>query len=382
MDWKLLITGAACVLLAGCGKDPETPAPEAKSSSNYFTLEQVARLLSSVPIGAEQMEEVHDAAVASALNGYDHEYLMGSLFASPGAGIGDSPDTKASRQYSRPLRELLREAVLSTKAGAGGEAVLEALENSDVQIYWPYAENWDGRSEPVITFDPGDPWDDTSTAYTLSGDKILVDEETAMKRPVWVVSTNSDASYTSLELMRRQDPEWGHGGGDILIKPRAAATAELKTLVLRSFTSHRQFDNWFCGGSEFMVRIGAVESFNASTEAEMRLYNPAVTDFMVVVKRGQKDEEVPYNVILVSEWTQKLQSCAFMITEDDGGTRTSWKWVSKVIIKNQSYGIDVEIPFNTRDDIVWRGSLTRKFIEKYSGKSSGFGDVEAVMELI
>ena len=182
--------------------------------------------------------------------------------------------------------------------------------------------------------------------------------------------------------MRRQDPEWGHGGGDILIKPRAAATAELKTLVLRSFTSHRQFDNWFCGGSEFMVRIGAVESFNASTEAEMRLYNPAVTDFMVVVNRGQKDEEVPYNVILVSEWTQKLQSCAFMITEDDGGTRTSWKWVSKVIIKNQSYGIDVEIPFNTRDDIVWRGSLTRKFIEKYSGQSSGFGDVEAVMELI
>lgn len=376
------MTGAVCAALAGCGKDAVEPAPEAKSSSSYFTLREVAELLSGVPIGAEQMQEVHDAAIASAGNGYDTEYLMESLFASPGAGIGDSPGTKAAREYSRPLRDLLREAVTATKADDSPEALLDALENSDVQIYWPYAENWDGREEPVITFDPGDPWEDTSTGYTLSGEKVLVDEEMALERPVWVVSNNSDAIYTSLEMMRREDPDWGSGGGEIYVKPRAAASTQLQTLVLKSFTSHRQFDNWFCGGSEFMVRIGAIEKFNATTEAEMRLYNPYITDFMIVVKRNQKDLEVPYNVILVSEWTTKLQSCAFMITEDDGGTRTSWKWVSKVIIKNQSYGIDVDIPYNSRDDIVWRGSLTRKYVEKYSGQSCGFGDVEAVLELI
>lgn len=382
MNWKLLFYGAVCAALAGCGKDAVEPAPEAQSSSSYFTLREVAELLSGVPIGVEQMQEVHDAAIASAGNGYDTEYLMESLFASPGAGIGDSPETKAAREYSRPLRDLLREAVAATKADDSPEALLDALESSDVQIYWPYAENWDGRTEPVVTFDPGDPWEDTSTGYTLSGEKVLVDEEMALERPVWVVSNNSDALYTSLEMMRREDPDWGSGGGEIYVKPRAAASTQLKTLVLKSFTSHRQFDNWFCGGSEFMVRIGAIEKFNATTEAEMRLYNPYITDFMIVVKRNQKDVEVPYNVILVSEWTSKLQSCAFMITEDDGGTRTSWKWVSKVIIKNQSYGIDVDIPYNSRDDIVWRGSLTRKYVEKYSGQSCGFGDVEAVLELI
>lgn len=382
MKWKLLFTGAACALLAGCGKDSMEPAPETLAGSRFFTLEQVAELLAGVPIGPEQMEEVYDAAISSAGNGYDHEYLMESVFASPGAGIGDSPGTKSAKEYAKPLRELLREAVASTKAPGDGEAMLEALENSDVQIYWPYAEAWDKQARPVITFDPGNPWDDTSTGYTLSGEKVLVDEQMAMERPVWVVSNNSDASYTSLELMRRQDPDWGSGGGEIYIKPSAAVTSQMQTLVLKSFTSHRQFDNWFCGGSEFMVRIGSVENFNASTEAELRLYKPEVTEFMVVVKRSQKDEEIPFNVILVSEWTSKLQSCAFMITEDDGGTRTSWKWVSKVIIKNQSYGIDVDIPFNSRDDIVWRGSLTRKYIEKYSGQNCGYGDVEAVLELI
>ena len=382
MNWKLLCTGAVCALLAGCGKDNMEPAPEAMAGSRFFTLEQVAELLAGVPIGPEQMEEVHDAAISSAGNGYDHEYLMESLFASPGAGIGDTPGTKAAKEYARPLRELLREALASTKAAAGGESMLEALEKSDVQIYWPYAETWDKEAPPVITFDPGNPWDETSTGYTLSGEKVLVDEQMAMERPVWVISNNSDAGYTSLEMMRRQDPDWGNGGGEIYVKPKAAATPQLQTLVLRSFTSHRQFDNWFCGGSEFMVRIGSVENFNATTEAELRLYKPGVTEFMVVVKRNQKDQEIPFNVILVSEWTSKLQSCAFMITEDDGGTRTSWKWVSKVIIKNQSYGIDVDIPFNSRDDVVWRGSLTRKYIEKYSGQSCGYGDVEAVLELI
>lgn len=382
MNWKMLFAGVVCALLTGCGKDSPEPAPEALSGSKFFTLEQVAELLAGVPIGPEQMEEVHDAATSSADNGYDHEYLMESLFASPGAGIGDSPGTKAAKEYSRPLRDLLREAILSTKAGENSQTMLEALESSDVQIYWPYAENWDKKAEPVITFDPGNPWDDTSTGYTLSGEKVLVDEQMAMERPVWVVSRNSDAGYTSLEMLRRQDPDWGNGGGEIYVKPKAAATPQLQTLVLRSFTSHRQFDNWFCGGSEFLLRIGSVENFTASTEAELKLYKPGVTEFMVVVKRSQKDEEIPFNVILVSEWTSKLQSCAFMITEDDGGTRTSWKWVSKVIIKNQSYGIDVDIPFNSRDDIVWRGSLTRKYIEKYSGQSCGYGDVEAVLELI
>ena len=137
MNCRMLFAGALCALLAGCGKDTAEPAPEALASSRYFTLEQVAKLFSSVPIGGEQMEEVYDAATASAINGYDHEYLMENLFSSPGAGIGDGPDTKAAKEYSKPLRDLLREAVLSTKATAGSEAMLEALENSDVQIYWP-----------------------------------------------------------------------------------------------------------------------------------------------------------------------------------------------------------------------------------------------------
>jgi hypothetical protein len=36
--------------------------------------------------------------------------------------------------------------------------------------------------------------------------------------PVWVVNRNSDAEFTPLEMLRREDPDWGEGGGTIIIK--------------------------------------------------------------------------------------------------------------------------------------------------------------------
>ena len=71
-----------------------------------------------------------------------------------------------------------------------------------------------------------------------------------------------------------------------------------------------------------------------------------------------------------------------MITEDDGGKRTTWKCSAKVTVKSKAYGIDIEIPLNSSDDIVWRGQLSRRYIEKYSGKTGHFGDVDLVLELI
>ena len=393
MEKYSMISGACvaalgAVLMAGCQKNStmvETvPENVVERPAEFISLEEVAGILSSLPLGPGQMEEVHDAASASAGNGYDEEYRMQDLFATPGAGVGDDV-TKAGKTYERPLRDLFREAVQATRAGeAETEAWLDSLCVSDVQIYWPFSDGWDGKSLPVVTFDPGD-GSERNVGYALKADgsveKVLVDEQMASQQPVWVVNRNSDADYKSLELRRREDPAWGQGGGDILIRS-TRAQADFKTLVLRSFVAHRQYDSWLSGGSEFFVKLGSVEDFRASTEAELRLYQPSVTDFMIVVRRSQVEEELPFNAVLVSEWTDQLHACAFMVIEDDGGTRTSWKASATVKYNSKQYGIDVEIPLYTRDDIVWRGSLTRSYIERYSGQPARYGDIELVLELI
>ena len=388
MQYRTLFSAAfaafAASLFFACDKNNPDPVPDTPDGPD-ISLEEVAALLARVPLETEQLEEVHDAAFASALNGYDEEYRMLDLFAAPGSGVGALRPAK-SGTYTRPLRDLLRQTLLAsaTKADTQGdpEAWLDALAQSDVQIYWPYSSQWDGSSLPVVTYNPGE-GATRNEGFALQADgtvkKVMVDENTPLEQPVWVVNRNEDARYKTLELLRREDPSWG-SGGEILVK--ASTDEPGKTLVLRSFTAHRQFDSWFAGGSEFFVKLGAVEKFKASTEAELRLYDPNITDFMVVVRRSQMGEEIPFNAILVSEWTKQLSSCGLMVIEDDGGTRTSWKCNAMVKVNSKSYGIELDIPLYSRDDIVWRGTLTRSFIERNSGSPVRLGDATLVFEML
>ena len=384
------LAAAACERLDRFGN----PLSDEAEEPLVFTLDEVARLLAAVPVGEAQVAEVRDAVSASTDNGYDEEYPMRQVFGEPGAGIGSGPGTRVEA-YPEPLRDLLAAEVrkqYGTRA-LDAEAFLDALSASDVQIYWPFSEEFDGDETPVITFDPGGK--ETKNVGWIrkedgSVEQIVVDEELAQERPVWVINRNRDAEYQSLEMRRREDPDWGQGGGSILVRPRAGSSAsstradgqDFKTLVLRSFKSNRQFDTWFCGGSEVWVKCGAVEDFCATTEAELRLYEPSITDFLIVVRRKQMGKVLDFNAVLVSEWTGMLDNCAFMMVEDDGGTMTTWKCSAMVKYNSRSYGFEIEIPLRARDDIIWRGALTRTYIERNNGATGHFGDVDLVLELI
>ena len=381
--------------------DPEEHVPD-KKDSTYVSLSSVAEILSSVPIRRTHVEEVHDAVSSSSGNGYDEEYTMRKLFTDPGAGVGDEGARVRTKAYKTPLKDLIADHVYSmastrSSGGMDPQAYLDILIESDIQIYWPFSERWDGMQMPVITFDPEDgaeanigyrlEYNDDGSRYVQ---EVIVDEEMAAEQPVWVVNRNSDAGYTTLEMLRREDPDWGEGGGTIIVKPSATKASDnettavtgVKTLLLRDFTMKRNYDNWFTGASEFFVKTGAVEDFTAATEAEMRLYSPTVTDFMIVVKRNQVGKPQPFNAILVSDWTDQMSNCAFMITEDDGGTRTDWNCTALVRVASKSYGIEMKIPFNSRDDIVWRGQLSDRWLEQNSNIVGHFGDVDLTFEIL
>lgn len=378
--------------------DPDKHAAE-KEDSTFVGLEEVAQILSLIPMQKNHLNEVFDAVTSSSGNGYDEEYTMRKLFTDPGAGVGDDDELMRTRSYDNPLRDLIVDHVYSmatkSQTDFSPREYLEMLSSSDIQIYWPFSENWDGETMPVITFDPEDEAQ-TNIGYRLECfddgsrhvQKVIVDEEMAQEQPVWVVNRNSDAGYTTLEMLRREDPDWGEGGGAIIVKPSAAGSSaaksvkDVRTLLLKDFTMKRNYDCWFAGASEFFVKTGAVEDFTASTEAEMKLYSPSVTDFLIVVKRSQVGKPLPFNAVLVSDWTDQMSDCAFMITEDDGGTRTDWNCTALVRVASKSYGIELKIPFNTRDDIVWRGMLSDRWLEQNSNVVGHFGDVDLTFEII
>lgn len=363
-------------------------------------LNEVAQILSAVSLQSDHLEEVYQAVMSSSENGYDEEYTMKDLFESPGRGVGQEKlGTKSvqTRTYENPLKELIEQQVRSmaaTKSGEGlrctPEEYLAALTSSDIQIYWPFSEEWDGRTMPVITFDPEDD-SDANIGYRLvvnddgsrHVEEIVVDEELASREPVWVVNRNSDADYTSLEVLRRKDPLWGEGGGTIIVNPSTkSASSDLQTLVLKNFTMNKHYDSWFAGASEFFVKVGYVDGYTAATEAELKMYNPQMTDFMVVVKRNQIGKPQPLNAMLISDWNNQMTHCALIMTEDDGGTRTEWKCTALVRIKSKSYGVEMNIPFNTRDDLVWRGQLAHRWLEENENITGSFGDIDLTFEFM
>ena len=381
---------------------------DTQNDSSYVALQEVASILSAVPLEGEHLYEVHSAVTSSSGNGYDEEYTVRDMFSVPGKGVGEN-QTRSTKIYDNPLKSLIENHVRSeaftksTGEARNAEDFLNALMSSDIQIYWPFSEDWDGSALPVITFDPED-GSEVNIGYRIEVDddgsrricEIAVDEDLARRNPVWVVNRNEDAEYTSLEILRREDENWGEGGGAIILEPQSVSPSAVrsktdggagdeaggKTLILKEFTMKRNYDSWFAGASEFFVKVGSVEDFTATTEAEMKLYVPAVTDFMIVVKRSQVGKPQPFNAVLVSDWTDQMLNCAFLITEDDGGTRTDWNCTALVRVASKSYGVEMKIPFNSRDDIVWRGQLAAKWLQANSNVVGHFGDVDLTFEVV
>ena len=373
-------------LLAACSRDAGSPVP----APPVTTLAEVAEIMSELPYEREHLLEVYDAVGSSSGNGYDEEYMMADLFESPGAGVGDERAGTRAASYSRPIRELFAERLssrLTTRSGASGvEEYIGALSASDIQIYWPYSEDWDGETLPIITYDPGY-GAETNMGYVLEYgpegaevvDSVLVDEALAMTRPVWVINRNDDAGFTPLEMFLKS-------GTDASSEYAPAVSIvggedESRMLLVKSFQMLRNYDSWFGGASEFFVKCGAVDGFKASTDEELRLYTPSVTDFMVVVKRRQLGKTIPLDALLLTSLTPQMENVAFLIIEDDGGKTTSWKCSAVVKYNSKSYGFEINIPYKDRDDIVWRGQLSSSFFEGKDEVSGRFGDVVVTFAL-
>ncbi len=369
-------------------------AVSSEPSSVNLSADGIARMLSELPLTISQVREVHDGVTSSSSNGYDEEYTFADLVSHPGSGVGEELlQTRASVEYSEPLRDLLMASGKVPQTRASN--FMTDLSATGLQIYWPYSEDWDGESMPVITFNPDDVpgtaagsgcagVDDGSNVGYLREQlpngswtvkEVIVDEEYAKNNPVWVINRNEDSGYLTPQMVKALYPE------------RSAAVAtrsydDCRTLVLKEFKAHRNYDSWFSGGSEFFVKCGSLDGFTATTEDEIKLYSPSVSDMMINVKRKQVGKAVRFNTVLVSEWTPQLEECAFLMIEDDGGRQTSWKASGVVKIKSKSYGFEVELPFRRNDDLVWRGKLSSGYFEKYNGKPNRFGDVSVTFSFL
>jgi len=358
----LALLSAALLSLQACDETSQPLiSPEAPSATLELTPYSVARTLSGIPFTIDQVREVWDGVNASSANGYDEEYTFSDMFSSPGRGVGDElSGTRSPSVYQVPFSQLI-----ASRLG-------ESVASSDLRIYWPYSEDWDGVSMPAITFCPEVALE-SHVAYQreeLPGGKwivkeIPVDEEYARKHPVWVVGWNENVGAMTPQMLEKLRPE----------ASVTRASTDFKTLKLKEFKAHVQYDPWYSGGAEFFIKCGSLKAFTATVASDLSKYTPEITDLMIKVKRKQVMTSLRYNTVLVPEWSPQLSECVFLIHEDDGGKSTTWKASGEVKIKSKAYGFSVELPYHRNDDIVWRGKLSSSYFEKNNGVPNRYGDV-------
>ena len=397
----ILFLFMAALMLSACQK---TENNAQKRDSPDFTLEEVAKIMTELPIGISHVDEVFSAVNASSFNGYDEEYMFTDLLTCPGAGVGDSRNLEHVERGRRAsmdkpgaaLKDLFTDyfaAHPKTKAG-GAEESLRQLMESDIQIYWPYSEDWDGETFPIVTFDPGD-GQESNIGYELCRREdgqteirsVVVTEDVARERPVWVVNRNDDSEYNPIRIFEGQkylvcgDGKCMELDADGQSSLKGAVDGKRKVLKVKAFNMLRNYDSWFAGASEFWIKCGSINGFRAATEEELAKYTPSVTDCMVVVKRSQVGRNIPLGIVLLTDFTEQMENIAFLITEDDGGTVTEWKCEATVKIKSRSWGININIPYRSEDDIVWRGQLSRDYLAESRYTVSRLGDVKVTFEM-
>ena len=405
-----VFSAMAMFFTVSCEKEQRIAEAGAAGLPNAPDLERIASFLSDAVSDPSVLKEVHSAVSESYASGYDEEYLFSNVADNPGRGTG----FKAMKSAEYGEGALFRNMVstingetgfpgIHVKSGDYGQAFMDSLAASDIQIYWPYSERWDGETEPVITFDHGLD-KDWNYGFILRKDadgnkvvsRVLVDEAYAMHNPVWVVNMNKDRHY--VPLVQKTGgctdgfPEPSAGSGSDFSTPSAGPEADcsvptksgetIYTLMLRSFTALKNYDCWLAGASEYFIKVGAIENFTASTEAEMALFSPTITDFYIVVRRGEVGTPKEVNTIMVSDWTLQMSSIAMMIVEDDGGKKTSWDTEIMVKVNSKSYGITLSIPLNSKDDIVWRGSLSSRYLFATDAFHTKFNDVLLDIEIV
>ena len=212
-------------------------------------------------------------------------------------------------------------------------------------------------------------------------DSVIVTEQVARERPVWVINRNDDAAFTPFELF-----EENTGTKASKDKDKGQGDSKEYILSIRDFKMLRNYDSWFGGASEFFIKTGAVDGFKATKDEDLKNYSPSLTDLMVVIKRSQLNRKVPFNALLLTNFTEQMEKIAFMVIEDDGGTTTNWKCSAVVKCNSKQYGFELNIPYKDKDDIVWRGQLTRNYFDDVFAKGGGtltgrFGDVEITFAL-
>ena len=375
--WGLLLA----VATISCAKVEEEPLYIPKGKVD---VESVAVLISKMGVDAPICEEIFTGVTENAEWGWDETFYLDYQWNRNTKGV----------EMSSPFFQKLQDAIAHQTKGEGSDLSMDQLLSQNVRIYWPYSDNWDGVTEPVITFCPDGyedlaPNEDISiVGYRLTGpdgtpEKVMVNEDYARKNPVWVIGMNGRKQTVATKAHdpgsdRMQDFQLkerivdeggpvggGNGGGNTGGNNGGGnngggntGSGKGKTIYvwkLVSFKFLEQYDCWFLGGPDFHFEVAY--PIGPGMVGENMKYEFSLT-------RGQKDQWINVNVPLNENWTEEQRSNYLYVCEEDVNPNIKFDC-------ELSWNIDLaswltfkgKISYAASDEVIFSGPRDRDYVQ-------------------
>lgn len=249
----------------------------------------------------------------------------------------------------------------------------------DVEIYWPYSEDWDGISQPVIVLNNSDGTqyieEDKTYAYKFTKDgghyvidTLIVDENYAENNPVWVVNKNhvslqdiinlKSGNFASTKYIPRQETN--------TLTRSAEPGSYVSTLMIKSIQSTQQHDDWLNGGSEYIIYWG----FPANEIFKLGEHHTGQIHFSrkEIKKRTTKTINFTGNY----DWDKTQTHNKIKVIEFDPGKNVKFTFSLKGKYKAVEGEFKTEITLNNNDDFIMEYLVPRKAYMKKENQVSTY----------
>lgn len=345
----LLVLLGLCSVLYSCEKsnlaeNKETFRTEGEQVSNC-----IFDLMLEAATNPTIVKCMNDEAIDSYNAGLDESVYIEEILTS------DRPSVK-SNTSSFILKDYILNNIHTNKTKSSEDITIVI---NDVEIYWPYAEDWDGYTQPVIVINSNDNnqfiEDDKTYAYKLTKEgadnnieTLIVDEEYAMKYPVWVINKSDVALQDIINL------KYGNYDQTNYI-PRTKSSDMVCELNATTITSIIQHDAWVNGASDYQIYwfhedCNEPDSIKVNTSGQIKLSRKEI--------RNGTPREITFTGNF--DWSKEQRYNRLKIIEVDPSGNKEIPIKLSATIKGVEVALETKITINDNDEMIMDYNIQRQ----------------------
>ncbi len=250
---KTIILAILSLVMIGCTQDE--PIPVSENTSVQKNISKMPRIWGDETLG---IDTAAFKAIAQKLVMSNmpisvcedvHQIIQNSMEAGLGEAcylkevVNDNP--KMWIPESTQTKDFFNNILKFSFTGQSSDSIYVTQEILDkVQIYWPYSENWDGETLPLITWYGERVNSTTNFAYIYTNGqlrRIRVNDEYAKDHPVWIINSARYPHSCFPTLIIEDESDFPGTGNSGLIEDEEEEDDDPKPKMLKDFNI--QFHN-------------------------------------------------------------------------------------------------------------------------------------------